>query len=229
MEQNLNIDEFRIALIREAMEAGDYARGERLCLERMEERPKEQQRRTGQWEHLLYEVYQAWGRRDKQIGQARRLALLGDRDFYRTTKALLTEDGRWEAEYPGFLAELKSQWSPYAYMDILAEENERTLLMEEVRIYQDAVFQYGAVLVPQYGGEVCRLCAGAIRQAAGQINNRRDYQRLCGQLRSLAGFGGTGEAQALIRELRQAYPRRKALWEELEQAEREIGKGAKRS
>ena len=49
-----------------------------------------------------------------------------------------------------------------------------------------------------------------------------DYQRLCRLLRSLISFGGGGEAQELIRDLCQAYPRHPALWDELEQVEREI-------
>lgn len=166
LEQNLNIDEFRIALIREDMAAGDYAHAEQLCLERVEDARKEQWHRPDRWERLLCDVYRAWGQREKLIGQARFLTLLGGRDFYQITKDLLIEDGRWEAEYPGFLTELKGKWSPYAYMDILAEENELTLLMEHVRIYRDAVFQHGAVLSLQYGEEIYDLCAAAIRQVA---------------------------------------------------------------
>lgn len=227
LEQNLNIDEFRITLIREDLAAGDYAHAEQLCLERVEDARKEQWHRPDQWEHLLYDIYQGWGKREKLIGQARFLTLLGDRDFYQITKNLLIEDGRWEAEYPGFLAELKGKWSPYAYMDILAEENELALLMEQVRVYRDAVFQHGAVLAPRYGEEIYGLCTAVIRQVAKRIDNRKDYQRLCGLLRSLVRFGGIGEAKELIQELRQVYPRRKALWEELEQVEREIKKPQK--
>ena len=227
LEQNLNIDEFRITLIREDLAAGNYAHAEQLCLERVEDARKEQWHRPDQWEHLLYDIYQGWGQREKLIGQARFLTLLGDRDFYQITKGLLIEDGRWEAEYPGFLAELKEKWPPYAYMDLLAEEKELTLLMEQVRVYRDAVFQHGAILAPQYGEEIYSLCAVAIRQVAKRVDNRKDYQRLCGLLRSLVGFGGTGEAKELIQELRQAYPRRPALWDELGQVEREIKKPQK--
>ena len=227
LEQNLNIDEFRMILIREDMAAGDYIHAEQLCLERVEDARKEQWHRPDQWEHLLYDIYQGWGQREKLIGQARFLTLLGDRDFYQIAKDMLIEDGRWEAEYPGFLAELKGKWSPYAYMDILAEENELALLMEQVRVYRDAVFQHGAVLAPRYGEEIYSLCAAAIRQVAKRIDNRKDYQRLCGLLHSLVRFGGIGKAKELIQELRQVYPRRKALWEELERVEREIKKPQK--
>lgn len=225
LEQNLSVHEFRLALIREDMAAGNYAHAERLCLERVEEIRKKQLHQPDQWERLLYEIYQEWGQKDQQIGQARRLTLLGNRDFYQITKNLLMEAGRWEEEYPGFLAELKAARSAREYMAVLAQENETALLMEQVRIYRDAVFQYGAVLAPQYGREVCAMCATAVRQVAKhRLNNRKEYQTVCGLLRQLVGFGGSDEAQSIITELRQAYPRRKALWEELELVEREIGK-----
>ena len=107
-------------------------------------------------------------------------------------------------------------------MEILARENENALLMEHLRVYRDMVFQYGGILACQYGEEIYGMCSAVIRQTAKRIGNRKDYQRLCGLLRSLIEFGGTAAARTLIRELRQAYPRRPALLEELEQAEREI-------
>ena len=100
--------------------------------------------------------------------------------------------------------------------------------MEQVRVYRNAVFQYGGVLAAQYGKEIHTMCEAAIRQVAKhRLNSRKDYQTVCGLLRQLVGFGGSAEAQSIITELRQAYPRRTALWEELEQVEREIGKRQK--
>lgn len=72
------------------------------------------------------------------------------------------------------MAELKGKWSPYTYMDILTEENELALLMEQVRVYRDAVFQHGAVLAPQYGDEIYGLCAAAIR---GRARDQEKPQR----------------------------------------------------
>ena len=112
-------------------------------------------------------------------------------------------------------------------MDVLAQENEIALLMEQVRVHRDAAFLYGNILIPQYSEEIYDLCAAAIRREAERINNRKDYQMLCRRLCSLVDFGGAEAVQTLIRELRQAYPRRKALWEELEQVECRIEKRQK--
>lgn len=213
-------------LVKEEMECGNYANAERLCRERVER--EAQEKRTmwnwaSQWQLLLYDIYRDWGQRDKQIGQARTLAALGEQRFYQTAKDLLTEDGRWQEEYPKFLEELKASLPVYAYMEILKGEGETDLLMEQVRLHPDKVFQYGDVLAPQYGDEVFGLCSSAIRKTSKRISNRKHYQRLCELLQSLIKFGGSGYAQILIDELYEAYPRRPALLEELERVERGIG------
>ena len=80
-------------LIREDLAKKDYANAERLCRKRLQKERDERRYRPGQWQYLLYEIYRDWGRREEQISQARKLALLGDRDFYQAMKDLLTEDG----------------------------------------------------------------------------------------------------------------------------------------
>lgn len=228
LEENVAMDTFRLMLVQEYAEEGNYAGAEQLCRERIEREEAKRWRDSNQWDNLLYEVYRDWGQREKQTRQARKLALLGEGDFYQITKELLLAEGRWQREYPQFLAELKDALPAWKYMEILSQESETALLMEQVRVYRDAVFQYGGVLAAQYGKEIFTMCAAAIRQVAKhRLSNRKDYQSVCGLLRKLVGFGGAAEAQTLILELRQTYPRRTALWEELEQVEREIRKELK--
>ena len=225
LEKNVIMDKFRLMLVHQYMEEGNFAGAEQLCRERIEREEAKLWRASNQWDNLLYEVYRDWRQREKQTGQARKLALLGELDFYRTTKDLLLADGQWQREYPKFLAELKAALPAGKYMEILSQEDETALLMEQVRVYRDAVFQYGGILAVQYGEEVHTMCVAAIRQVAKHwLNNRKDYQTVCGLLRKLVEFGGIAEAKSVMNELRQAYPRRTALREELEQVEREIEK-----
>ena len=226
LEKNLDVDELRLILVQEEMERGDYANAEHLCRERVEQEAPEKRTvwsRPSQWQFLLYQIYREWGQRDKQIGQARTLAALGEPKFYQTAKNLLTEDGRWQEEYPKFLEELRASLPASAYMEILKEEGETGLLMEQVRLHPDTVFQYGDVLAPQYGDEVFSLCSSTIRKASKGISNRKHYQRLCELLQSLIKFGGSRYAQILINELYEAYFCRPALLEELERVERGMG------
>lgn len=215
LEQNMDVDELHLILVREDMAKGDYACAECLCRERLEREQTEQWYRPSQWQYLLYEIYRDWGQREEQINQTRKLALLGDRDFYQTVKELLTEDGRWQEMYPGFLAELKAARPAYEYMEILKLEGEVPLLMEQVRLDPKSVFRYGDVLAVRYREEVYSLCMAVIRKDSERAGNRREYRALCGLIKSLAGFGGQAEAKAMITELRQKYPRRPALLDEL--------------
>lgn len=224
LEQNLDVDEFRLLLVQENMAEKDYANAERLCRERADKEQLERWQRASQWQYLLYDIYQDWGRREKQIQQARRLALMGNMDFYQTTKELLTADGRWDEEYPRLLSALKAARPACEYMEILKQEDETALLMEQVRLYPETVFQYGGILAPQYGREVFSLCTSAIRENAKQASDRRAYQRVCGLIQSLAEFGGVEEARMLIGGLRQANPRRPALLDELARVEQRMAK-----
>ena len=216
LERNLEVDEFRLILAKEYMEEGNYAAAEALCRERL---AKEEQSRSrqlpGRWDLLLYEIYQAWGNREKQIRQSRALALMGAEGFYQITKGLLAEDGRWQETYPEFLAELKAARPAYEYMEILKLEGEIPLLMEQVRLNPESAFRYGAVLAPQYREEVCKLCTAVIRKEAEQAGSRREYQALCSLIRSLAELGGQAVAKTVVAELRQKHPRRRALMDEL--------------
>lgn len=172
LELNLDVDEFRLILVRENMAEKDYANAERLCREKVDKEQPERWQRPSQCQYLLYEIYQDWGQREKQIERARRLALL----------------------------------------------------MEQVRLYPETVFQYGGILVPQYGKEVFSLCTSSIRENAKRASDRKACQRVCGLIQSLAEFGGAEEARMLIGELRQVYPRRPALLDELVRVERAITK-----
>jgi len=215
LEENLEVDKFRLILIREAMAKKEYAYAERLCRERLEKEQIKGWYCSDLWQNLLYEIYRDGGQREEQINQARKLALLGNQAFYLTAKELLTEDGRWQEVYPGFIAELKAERPVYEYMEILELEGDVPLLMEQVRLNPESVFHYGDVLAGQYGEEVYQLCTDVIRKDSDQVGNRREYQALCDLIKSLADFGGRAEAKAIIAELRQKYPRRPALLDEL--------------
>lgn len=229
LEQNLEVNELCVILVREDMARGDYAHAESLCQKRLEKEQEKPWSRPSQWQYLLYEIYRDGGQPEKQICQARKLALLGDRDFYQAAKELLTKSGRWQEEYPGFLVELKAARPAYEYMEILKLEGETALLMEQVRLYPEIVFQYGSTLVQPYREEIFDLCAAGIREQAKRSSNRKEYQKLCALIEPLAGFGWYAEAQALVIELRQDYPRRPALLDGLGNTKRAILKRMKDS
>lgn len=220
LKQHLDVDALRHILVQEEIQAGNYAEAELLCREAAE--ATENPLLSSPWHTLLYSIYEAQGEREKQIREARILALTGDKKFYDTLKRLLTEEGRWQESRLDFLAAFKTARPPHDYMTRLAQERETALLMEEVRLQPRAVFRYGGLLAPVYGAEIYGLCSAEILRQAKAAADRKAYQGLCGLICTLAEWGGRGEAGALIQELRKIYPQRPALWDELKKTERWI-------
>jgi hypothetical protein len=57
-----------------------------------------------------------------------------------------------------------------------------------------------------------------------QARDRREYKKVTKQISQLIKWNGDNTARKLIAELKQTYPRKPALIEELEKVERKLGK-----
>ena len=224
LSEHLELPRLRELAVSLDMEAGDFARAEKLCLEKAETVSESPYFRPSRWHEFLCAIYRASGQEEKLTAQLRTMLLLGKLECYDELKQRLQAAGRWEREYRPLLKEVAASRPRYEYMRILAQESESELLMEQVRESPNSVFTYGKLLAKQYPEQVFALCASQIRTAGECSQNRRDYQKLCALVSMLAGFGGTAEARRLIIELREAYPRRRAMQEELNDMERRIVK-----
>lgn len=224
LSEHLDLPRLRELAVSLDMEAGDYALAEKLCLEKAETSSESPYFRPSRWHELLCAIYRASGQGEKLTAQLRTMLLLGKPECYDELKERLQAAGRWEREYRPLLKAVAASRPRYEYMRILAQESETELLMEQVRESPDSVFTYGTLLAEQYPEQVFALCVSQIRTAAERSQNRRDYQKLCALLSKLADFGGTAEARRLMSELREAYPRRRAMQEELDYVEHQIVK-----
>ena len=61
-----------------------------------------------------------------------------------------------------------------------------------------------------------------ILHRATDVNDRRGYRWICGSIEKLSKLGGTAEAARVINSLREKYPRRAALIDELGKTEAKI-------
>ena len=224
LSQHLNFDRLRELAIIMDMDAGNYKRAEKLCLEKAETTSRNPYGSPSQWHELLCNIYRTAGQEKKLTAQLRTMLLLGKLECYDELKKRLQADGCWEQEYPSLLQSIAASRPCDQYMWILAKESELALLIEQVERKPDTVFIYGNQLAKQYPQRVYALCASQIRSVGELVQNRRDYHKLCSLLEKLIGYGGTAEASQLVMELRETYPRRSALQEELTLLERKAAK-----
>ena len=215
IDSNLKYDGVRRIAIRNANESGNYARAEQLCRDKVNSSERDYHW-TKEWYTLLFEVYERAGDNEKQAELAEDL-LVGkwDTHYYAVLKRLLTEKGAWDAKYPTLLAALGSSMPYNSYMYVLSKENETRKLLEEVKKHPNCVFDYGKQLAAEYPSETYAICLDEIRKRAAEADNRIKYRKVCGIIKKLYGFGGVAEADGVIAELKEKYPRRLAMIEEL--------------
>lgn len=213
---HLNFDEIRKTAVRRAIEKRDFREAERLCRERLEDEVDTGfYSRISEWRYLLYEVYDKAGDTENRIATAKDLLFRSDTEYYDVLKRLLTEKGVWEAEYPALRDRLSRNLPLHLYIRILSKEGETALLLEKVREYPPDVFTYGKQLSKVYPAETYEICLDVIYREADEANDRKKYKKVCANIRKLFEYGGIAETDAVIAELKEKYPRRPAMLDEL--------------
>jgi hypothetical protein len=213
--ENLQYDSIRRIAVRLAIDSGDFARAERLCLEKTESSHSDYHW-AKEWYTLLFESYEKAGDRAKQANLAEDL-LVGkfDTHYYAILKALLIKNGTWEAKYPPLLIALENNLPYHLLMEILAKEKETHRLLNMVQQHPDSVWRYGKLLAADFPQETYAVCIAAIRKQALEATVRSKYKWVCDNIKRLHSYGGEKEAFGLIDELKANYPRRPAMLDEL--------------
>lgn len=218
---NLNIDipKLRRISIEKSIANADYGTAERLCLEILKGEKHNIYGNPPEWYYLLYECYEKSGNRQKQLDTARKILMCGDTKYYSLLKELYTADGIWEREYCGLLNEISNELPYHQYMELLSRENETQLLMEQLTLHVEMVFDYGGKLAKLYKYEIATLATAYLVEKMESANNRGQYAGCCALLKKLADWGLGDTSRTLIEEFRMVYPRRPAMQEELSKIE----------
>ena len=88
--------------------------------------------------------------------------------------------------------------------------------------YPYDLFCYGEYLVKEYPEQVYELCYEEISKSCAEAKERRGYKKVTKQIAQLIKWKGNDTAKALIDELKQTYPRRPALLDELGKVEKKL-------
>ena len=74
----------------------------------------------------------------------------------------------------------------------------------------------------EYPEQVYELCYKEISENCAQAKDRREYKKVTKQIAQLIKWKGNDTAKLLIDELKQTYPRKTALLDELEKVEKKL-------
>lgn len=228
--QNISIDELCFIAIKDAMADKNYDEAERLCLDKIN---KEKFRHycssdPKDWNNILYDIYKAVNDIEKQIVQAKKLLFMGNEQFWGVLKLIFNESGTWNENYEILLNGLRDSKQTVCYRSILIAENEKKRLLEDVMAYPYDLFCYGEYLVKEYPEQVYELCYEEISKSCAEAKERRGYKKVTKQIAQLIKWKGKDTAKALIDELKQTYPRRPALLDELGKVEKKLKQGLSR-
>lgn len=222
--QNILINELRIIAIKDAMEAKNYDEAEKLCLEKANAE-NTWHYRSGDpedWNNMLYDIYRTGNNREKQIAQAKKLLLMGNEKFWDVLKQIYKACGTWNENYESLLDELKDSKRTVCYRSVLISENEKKRLLEDVMENPYDLFCYGKYLVKEYPEQIYELCYKEISESCAQAKDRREYKKITKNIAQLIKWKGNDTAKSLIEELKQRYPRKPALLDELEKVEKKL-------
>ena len=77
-------------------------------------------------------------------------------------------------------------------------------------------------MVMDYPKQIYELCYKDISESCAQAKDRREYKKVTKKIVQLIKWKGNDTAKSLIEELKQTYPRRPALLDELEKVEKRL-------
>lgn len=124
----------------------------------------------------------------------------------------------WPAQRQKLLAALKAHVAPADLAPLYAHEKLEQPLLQAI-ITQDGlagVRTYGPALKTKYAKQILKKYVATAQQAMRTTGTRQHYRQVVAMLREMATYpNGAIQAQQLVSEWQQAYPRRTAMLDEL--------------
>ncbi|MFP4090988.1 MAG: SWIM zinc finger domain-containing protein [Cyclobacteriaceae bacterium] len=225
---NRHLPGFRRQLIKEAFEQQQYPRVKELVQEGMEH-DEDYAGLTREWQEWLLKTAQAESDRKEIIRLAQHLFLHygHDMQYYEMLKKEVSNK-EWQPFLKSLLRNLEreSRWIPYHTLgEIYIREERWKDLLQVVQKHKSlsVIEQYQPYLQQHFPKELLDMYEEKISEHFDRASGRSDYSSGCYYLQQMSRAGGKERVQALIRELRLAYPRRPALQDELDKLEKQLG------
>ncbi|WP_186811136.1 SWIM zinc finger family protein [Levilactobacillus acidifarinae] len=170
--------------------------------------------------HRLATIYQQLGQTTNYRQELWRLltdydpANLDDFKAYQAS----FRSSEWPVQRQKLLAALKDQVAPAELTPLYAHEGLDQSLLQAIIAQKGlaGVQTYGPALKNKYARQIIQKYVTTVQQAVKTTGTRKHYRKIVGWLREMATYpNGSIQAQQLISEWQQTYPRRSAMLDEL--------------
>lgn len=220
MFENLQVREFRVKAIEEALLANDFQRAYQLASDGIDQDRNNAPGIVPTWNHWMLRIAQKEGNYDLIVKYASLLYLnpwQEEGDFYKLLKMTVPPD-QWSKFAENLAKQALDGGYNFKYADICSREKWVDRLMEYVSKQQSiyTLKEFESQLLPKYRTEIINMY---IRYAEGMMKsfnrNRNTYKEICRFLKHADKLGGHDKVEASVMTLRADYKRCRALLEEL--------------
>lgn len=227
---HLNIRAFRDAAIERSIEDNQLDDAKRLAASGIEQDTKDKPGLVAHWMDYLLRIAIRENDRDSIIKYAELLWLdghisnwidYGDEsiDFYGLLKKTIDPE-EWSSYIESFSEKLLASrcWQGMTYPDLCIKEKWWSKLFKYVQESKSALTlkKYEKYLKKDYKDELISIYTSYIYDELKRGVGRGRYQQVCSYLRHINKLGGRSQSETIIKDLREKYPRRPALLEELD-------------
>lgn len=208
--------------ITKAIENKEFARAIKLSKDGIEYDQKDKPGLVKDWYNWLLEIAQLQKDKTKIIKYARFLFIdnfMPNKDYYEILKQNV-EKNKWNDFLEELITEItpKSGWKYTGLVrNIFIKEKwwDRLFLMLKENVSLQNIENNEQYLTKDYAQELVQLYSERLVNYVERNMGRNHYQTACRYLRRMKKLGGNEKVNELIEHLRLAYPKRKALLEEL--------------
>ena len=214
VDDHLNDNHFRKIAITNAIEAKQYGKAERLCLEG-ESTDKEHRGIVHGLQQIRYGIYEKTGNTDDLKEMAMTFVLAGEYEYYEKLKSLYPAE-KWQPVLQDVLERLPQDiYGGGIYTKIIVAEGQTLRILEYCKKNITAIDTYYPHLVKQYKNDVEKLFLALIANESQQARNRKEYAALCRIIRHCKKACGTDVARTVKTELLEKHKRQPAFVDEL--------------
>jgi hypothetical protein len=216
LKSRVDMPRFRGGLIQFYIEHENLTEAKRLCNEYLE---TSDQRLPGiqlGFQALLLEIAQ----KENNTAEALRLARMlfirtGEFAYFDLLKKIIPVD-EWDGALRQMIPELKGRYFDHIVPEIYLREEKWTDLLAAIQeAHPSTVEHFRKQLEPRFPAEICDIYERLALNTLTQKANRQGYQIACQYLRRINKLGQEERVDNLVQDLRQKYPNRPALLDEL--------------